>query len=223
MKEQWDNKYCYPNSNVLKNKMGITRETDLFDAERQITSLQILRLKNQPIVGRFDFKHLKDIHKQLFGNIYDWAGKVRTVDISKGELFCLSQNIDMYANEIFAKLKAEKYLSETPEDEIVGRLSYFFGEINALHPFREGNGRTQRVFTEYLAAVAGYHLDFSKITPEEMINASIKSFYRDYSDMNEIIKKSISALSLSERKRYLALFGSRLPSLKSLSERLQYK
>ncbi|MNC24298.1 Adenosine monophosphate-protein transferase VbhT [compost metagenome] len=89
---------------------------------------------------------------------------------------------------MFIKLKNENYLKGVPLNEVALRLSYYLGEINALHPFREGNGRTQRLFIEYLAEQAGYSVDFSQVTDKQMIEASAASFLCDYSKMDEIFK-----------------------------------
>lgn len=132
-------------------------------------------------------KHLQKIHKFLFEDIYSWAGELRHVNISKGNQFCLAQNLESYAESIFAKLKSDNYLVGV--DNIAHKLAYYLSEINVLHPFREGNGRTQRLFIEYLALNAGYRVDFSDVTPEEMIIASAESFAYDYAKINSMFER----------------------------------
>lgn len=83
-----DSKYCYPNSNVLKNKLNITDDKVLFEAEKELTTIRLKELQSNPIRGKYDFSHLKAIHKYIFQDIYTWAGKERTVEIGKGNLFC---------------------------------------------------------------------------------------------------------------------------------------
>lgn len=207
----WDSSYCYPNSNVLINKLGITDAEKLHCAERDITSLNISMIKAEPIPGAFDLNHLKHIHKEIFGDIYQWAGQLRTVDISKGNVFCLSRNLEMYAESIFSKLESEHFLINTDRQNIVERLSYYLSEINVLHPFREGNGRTQRVFIEYLAGVAGYHLDFSAVTPEQMIRASAEAFARKYDSMNAMFSDIISPCDTEEKEKYVDIFSAKCP------------
>lgn len=185
---EWDKEYCYPHSGVLINKLGIKDRDELVIAEREITSLKIAVAKAEPIHGNFDFEHLKRIHKFIFEDIYFWAGEFRHVNIAKGNHFCLHQNIEMYAAGIFGKLKSENYLLDS-EASIAHRLAYYLSEINVLHPFREGNGRAQRLFIEYLADHAGYKVDFSNISAEEMIVASAESFARDYTKINEMFEK----------------------------------
>lgn len=135
---EWDKEYCYPNSNVLINKLNIKTHAELLAAEREITSLKIAMAKSQPIEGDFDLEHLKRIHKFIFEDIYSWAGCLRHVNISKGNQFCLVDNLEMYGNSIFDKLKADNYLIDY-QGSIPHRLAYYLSEINVLHPFRDGN------------------------------------------------------------------------------------
>lgn len=184
---EWDEEYCYPSTNVLINKLNIKNTEDLSAAEREITAVKLAYAKQNPIIGDFDLKHLQRIHKFLFEDIYSWAGELRHVNIAKGNQFCLSQNLESYAENIFSKLKAEKYLVDA--ENIAHRLAFYLSEINVLHPFREGNGRTQRLFIEYLALNAGYRLDFSDVTPQEMIVASAESFACDYEKINSMFER----------------------------------
>lgn len=98
-----DSRYCYPDSDVLVNKLNIRDKDDLFTAEVELTSIRLNELQNDPIEGSFDFNHLKNIHKYIFQDIYDWAGKERTVEIGKGNLFCLVSCINEYAQSVFKK------------------------------------------------------------------------------------------------------------------------
>jgi cell filamentation protein len=186
-----DNKYCYPDSDVLINKLDIRDLEELHVFERKLTMLRLLELMDKPVSGKFDFKHLQAIHQYIFQDIYDWAGKVRTVDIAKGNMFCNVKFIDSQADEIFTKLKAEKYLAGLDEETFVKRLAYYFSEINALHPFREGNGRSQREFIRSLALKNGYFIYFDRVTGDEMLSASQKSFLCDYTEMEEVFRKCI--------------------------------
>ena len=188
-----DDYYCYPGSNVLKNKLGITNAELFEQAERKITYLRTMEAMKDQIPGGFDYNHLKKIHLFLFGDIFEWAGKPRTVNISKGTQFCRVEYIDEQIERVFAELSGEKYFKELlSREQVVKRLAYYLGEINAVHPFREGNGRTQRIFIYYLAHTLGYELDFSKVNSKDMILASAKAFNTDYSMMEEILGKIIS-------------------------------
>lgn len=190
---EWDKEYCYPNSNVLINKLNIKTHDELVAAEREITSLKIAVAKSQPIEGNFDLEHLKKIHEFIFEDIYSWAGWLRHVNISKGNQFCLADNLEMYGNNIFDKLKADNYLIDY-QGSVPHALAYYLSEINVLHPFREGNGRTQRLFIEYLAKNAGYSVDFSNVSAKEMIVASAESFACEYDKINEMFDRITTKL-----------------------------
>ena len=186
-----DKIYCYPDSDVLKNKMGIRDMEQLRRLEKQLTMLRILELVDKPIQGKFDLKHLQSIHRYIFQDIYEWAGKIRKVDIAKGNMFCNVKFIESQAEKIFGKLKEENYLQGLDEKEISVCLAYYFSEINALHPFREGNGRCQREFIRTLALHAGYVINFANVGREEMLKASEDSFLCDYGRMEQLFAKCI--------------------------------
>jgi len=204
---EWDNNYCYPNCFILKNKLNI-KDIDLFEeAERQITAVKILEIKMHPIRGNLDFEHLLNIHKYMFKELYTWSGKTRSVNISKGSQFCNYMFINNMGQEIFSKLQKENYLIGLSLEEIIVKLSYYLGELNAMHPFREGNGRAQRVLIEYLAQTAGYYIDFSEISSQEMIDASVDSFVCNYIKMENIFKKIIEPISEDEQKEFINLIS----------------
>lgn len=202
---QWDREYCYPESNVLINKLNIQDADALHTAEREITSLRLAAAKMQLIKGKFDMKHLQKIHGYVFGDVYQWAGKLRHVDIAKGNQFCLAMNLDTYGSNLFKKLEQEHYLINSNES-IPHRLAYYLSEINVLHPFREGNGRTQRLFIEYLASVAGYRVDFSQVSAEEMVVASADSFACDYERINRMFDRITMPISKDEQKQNIQFF-----------------
>lgn len=178
---------------VLKNKLGATTNEMLEDRERDITALRIAMLKANPISGNFDLKHLKAIHRFIFSPIYHWAGQIRQCSLSKGEtVFTFPERIEPELNKIFKQLKRENYLQGLNKENIAKKLAFYLGELNAHHPFREGNGRVQRIFISDLAYQAGYKLDFSHISQDEMIEASILAFRKaDYSLLEALILRSI--------------------------------
>lgn len=153
--------YCYPNTNVLINKFGVMDADKLEKIERDLTGFRILCLTKNPIQGSFDMEHLQDIHKYIFQDIYDWAGKLRVEDISKEVLFARHDYIISEGRKLFFNLKSEKYLANLSLDKFCERLAYYKSEINMLHPFREGNGRAIREFIRLLAAYNGYELKFT--------------------------------------------------------------
>ncbi len=93
--------------------------------------------------------------------------------MSKGaSLFCRHEFITSEGQRIFDQFRQENMLRSLPQDSFCDRLAYYFGEINALHPFREGNGRTQRVMLGDIARQAGYKIDFQSISRETMVAIS---------------------------------------------------
>lgn len=181
--------YCYKGTDILINKLNIINDEDLFNAERELISLRIYELNKKPLKGNFDFKHLKDIHKYLFQDVYRWAGDIRNCNIAKQDLFCLSEHIESYGNEIFDKLKKEKYFVDSDVETTINKLVELFADINALHPFREGNGRTQRIFIESLAKINGINLDLTLVSKEEMIVASHDSINGNYKKLRDMFRK----------------------------------
>ena len=145
-----DNKYCYEGTDILKNKLNIKNDEKLYEVERKLTALRTKDLYKKPVKGDFDLEHLKKIHKHIFQDIYEWAGEIRDVDIAKSNLFCLTQYIDTFANEIFTGLKKENHLKDLDKEEFSKRCAYYFCEINALHPFREGNAEVKENLLENL-------------------------------------------------------------------------
>lgn len=116
-----------------------------------LVSLRIAAFNDNHLKGNFDLEYLKSIHKYLFQDIYRLAGDIRNCNIAKQDLFRLSDYIEKYAKEIFDKLQEEKYFIEYDKETTLEKPVELFADINTLHPFREGNGRSQRVFIEMLA------------------------------------------------------------------------
>ncbi|MBO0689989.1 MAG: Fic family protein, partial [Candidatus Dormibacteraeota bacterium] len=148
--------YVDPASGVLRNRLGITDQTTLTAVERDMTYVTLGRLASRPLPGAYDLSHLQAFHREIFGAIYPWAGELRTVAIAKGELFCLPQHLQAAGSDLFSGLAREHHLRGLDRDPFLDRLTHYLGEVNALHPFREGNGRAQRAFAGQLARQAGY-------------------------------------------------------------------
>lgn len=192
--------YVYPNTEILKNKFGIRDSERLLEIEKTITlgAWQDIREGKIKIKKTFDYKHLKSLHKELFKDLYDWAGKERTVDISKpGTLFCRAMFIEEEAKRIFNNLKKDNFLKDIKDkSKFSEKLGQLFLDINMLHPFREGNGRSQRLFIGDLAKENGYYLEWTNISKEEMIQISkndnvkevAKIFKENLKEVNQDLK-----------------------------------
>ncbi|MDR1089259.1 MAG: hypothetical protein LBL23_08340 [Coriobacteriales bacterium] len=154
-----DSRYCYSGSNTLINLLNIT-DPSFVEAERRYTAVTTMEVSESPVRGSFDLAHLMAIHKAIFLDIFAWAGKLRDVNIAKGNQFCQSAYLVDYATELFDRLKAENYLAETDPSKLPVRLAY------------------------------GYHLDFSTVTDIEMVEASVMAFDLDYTKLNKLIAPS---------------------------------
>lgn len=168
--------YFDENIGDLRNLLGAKSSEELKELEPQIVFANELELESLKIPRTNDLAELLLIHRQLFKGVYDWAGKIRTVDIKKNaegaEYFLIVSKIQDAANYVFTELAKEEYLKNLPKENFVKRLAYFYDQLNYIHPFREGNGRTQRVFWNRIAKDAGYELDWSLIVGDENDEAS---------------------------------------------------
>ena len=183
-----DDTYCYPGTDVLRNKAEITNAEELDAYEGELSTLRSIEILESPVAGQFDLAHLQRIHLALFQDVYDWAGKIRTVDISRGNSrFANVRFIESAANDIFNKLARENWLKGLDAVALSKSLAHYLSEINALHPFREGNGRVQRIFISQLSQSAGYQLDYSDLEQEQIYRAMELAFNGDESILANLI------------------------------------
>lgn len=182
--------YVYPGSDVLINKEGIRDADELRRFEAEITAN---RMEHLPRAFPVTYDGYRRIHRYIFGPVYAWAGRERTVNISKnGHMFCLVPHITREMERRFTIIQAENFLHGLTRPQFTARAAEHICEINAIHPFREGNGRTQRAFLECLAEQAGYHLDVQRIEPGGWIDASVRSFRDgDYEPMHRVIRDAV--------------------------------
>ena len=166
--------YCYPGTTVLINLAGLCDAAQLEEFEAEAT---IQRFNQALPAGRLTRAHYRAIHRHLFQDVYAWAGKLRTVRISKGgSAFCYPEHIDREMRRLFAGLAQQKHFRELDAPTFAGRAAHFIAELNAIHPFREGNGRTLLSFLVMLAENAGHPLELDRLKPENMLTATIASF-----------------------------------------------
>lgn len=167
--------YCYPNSNVLVNKLNIHDNEKLSVIERKLVLLKLYELRQNKNIGNFDIHHFLSIHNFLFEDIYPFAGKIRSEDIAKDTFrFAKWEYIEEQLNSLLTKISNDN-LSQLSKKELAKKLAYYMAELNVLHPFREGNGRTIREFIRQLAYVNGYNLEMKNTIPQEMLLACIES------------------------------------------------
>lgn len=191
--------FCYPGTHVLVNKFDIRDQQDLMALERRISGARHMQLLENPIVGTFDLDHLQAIHRHLFQDLYSWAGEIRTEDIAKGgSIFCYSNNIKLYSDRLFSWLQKENFLKGLELEQFSEKLGLFASEINAIHPFREGNGRSTREFIRSLAQDAGYVLDYSKMDHQALVEAFVKSFSGDHSELAKVFRLNIGDVIINK-------------------------
>ncbi len=167
---------CYDGTTTLINKLDIRDEKELQSSEALITAYKAAELINKPLTSDFSFENYKDLHRFLFEDLYDWAGKLRTIALSKSAThFTAPDKIDDLGCRIFARIKKLNYFVDLSENEFINEISEMYHSLNMLHPFREGNGRTQRVFFVQLIRNAGYDIDFSTLNSDLLMIGSIQA------------------------------------------------
>jgi cell filamentation protein len=189
-----DDPYVYPGTLVLRNNYGIRDAAELARRENDAATVRLLQLRLYPLAGSYDIKHLRAFHRHIFGDVYPWAGEIRTVAIARTDLFALPQHIESFLAGELAELATERHLRGLDRDRIVDRLTHYLAEINAAHPFREGNGRTQRAFIGQLANQAGYRIAWELADPTRNIGASIAAMRGDNAPLQNMINELVEPL-----------------------------
>lgn len=172
---------------LLRNRLGIVDPIELKQVEAELTALRLVELQEEPLPGSYDLVHLQALHRFIFGDVYDWAGELRTVSIGKGDVFCLPQFIEPYAADVFGGLASKNYLRFRKRAEFLDGLADLFADVNALHPFREGNGRTQRAFLAQLASDAGWVLRWAAMDPDENVLVSQRAHRGDRAPLCDML------------------------------------
>lgn len=189
--------YLVPGTQTLVNRAGITDPEKLAVFEARMTHVRLAQLEagRVTIPGNWDLDHLLAYHRHIFGDVYSWAGSERSVAITKGTTaFASPQFIRAAAAKIFASLAASDHLRGLDRVRFVAEAAHLLSELNVLHPAREGNGRAQRAFLGGLAAQAGWHIDWSQITPEENVAASVAGYHGDERPMIALINRVTTAI-----------------------------
>ncbi len=182
----------YPGTKCLVNYFNIRDKTVLRKAEHFFVNVRSAGLFAHPLKGAFTFTRLKEIHSILFGDLYPSAGHLRRSEASKRKDFCRPEYIEKYADDIFSKLSKDEYLKKADDiDDFVNDLAFYMGEAEALHPFRDGNGRAIRFFFNQLVWNAGYVLHWNKADPDRMLEASIAAIDGDYQALVDVLEEII--------------------------------
>lgn len=191
MYEAKNSVYCYPGTNTLVNKLNIKDSKTLESYETSMVALKLMALVKKGITGNFDVAHFTSIHKFLFEDIYNFAGLFRNENIAKDYFqFAQWEYIDSELEKLLNQLKQENYLDGLSKEDFAKRLAYYWAELNVLHPFRDGNGRTTREFLRQLALKNNYKLNLQNVPAKELLNASIKSII-DTTDLEQLLLKCL--------------------------------
>lgn len=187
----WD-PYLDLGSGVLRNLLGITDRHELRRIEATLSASRIYDLTRVPLPGTYDLAHLQAFHRQIFGDVYDWAGELRTVGIGRGgTAFCRPEHLVGDAEELFAWLARTGRLRSLTRDAFADGLTELLSDLNALHPFREGNGRAQRAFAAQLAREAGHPLRWAGMDAAENVTACRAAHEGDTGPLRALLDKLI--------------------------------
>ena len=183
--------YTYPDSQVLINRFDITDDGQFIEMEKDFSELAIMEIEFSP--PPYDLRYWCSLHQTLFGDIYYWAGELRTIDIAKGTTrFCNINRIAPETNRLFNQLAQENYLVGLPYHSLIAKLAEYYSDLNVIHPFREGNGRAQRLLFEHIVINCGFKISFASVSPDEWIQANIDGYNCRYQTMTELFARCIS-------------------------------
>lgn len=182
--------YCYPPDHlVLRNKLNLRDAVQLDFFERELVAQ---RTTEEAPSGQFDLAHLRAIHRHLFQDVYDWAGELRTVEIAKGgNQFQFRQYITTGMADVHRRIVAAKFLKGLSARAFADKAGEIIGDINYVHPFREGNGRTQALYLEALAREAGHPIDLTQIVRASWMEASKAAHAGRYTPFGDCIHAAL--------------------------------
>lgn len=189
---RWDGYLIEPGSPVLRNKIGAHTVEDLRNAENDLLESRIAELRSRPdLVARtYDLTHVKGLHRQLFQDVYEWAGELRTVGMAKGDgeesSFIPPLDIERPVAHVASRIAESNLLRSVSADSLVGEVTYLYDYLNFAHPFREGNGRTQREFFAQLLAESGRGLAWHRIAMGDLHTACHQA--RTASDISPLMR-----------------------------------
>lgn len=185
-----DDTYCYPpNFTILKNKLGLPDQASLDRAER----LLVTKRTQEPFPnGDFDLAHLCALHRHLFQDVYEWAGKLRTVEIAKGgSQFQFCRYIETGMKDVHRRIHTHDYLRGLDRGAFASLAGEVMGDVNYVHPFREGNGRTQLYYFKQLAEQAGFDVMLSRLPHNDWMEASRQAHLGDYVLMSTCLRRTL--------------------------------
>ena len=201
-----DDPYVYPGTSVLRNRFGVRDAGELARREHDASSADP-RAAVEPLPGATTWRTCRRFTARSSATCTQWAGELRTVAIAKDEHDVRPAGAHRALPLRRAGRPAARELPARPAGRpVADRLRYYLAEINAVHPFREGNGRTQRAFVGQLAAQAGYHLAWEQLTPERNIEASVAAMRGDTAPLRQALGELMSPAARGGRDPRAASF-----------------
>lgn len=182
--------YCYRGTAVLRNRLDLCDDQILSEAERALSEIaaESIEFASPP----YDLAYLQSIHQRLFADLYEWAGELRTVDISKDEThFCTTSRIEPEARKLFDALAKANWFQDLDRSSLIRAAAELFGDLNVVHPFREGNGRAQRILFEHIIVNAGYEISWWPVDAQEWIQANIDAVVCDYAALTGVFERCV--------------------------------
>ena len=173
----WES-YLWPGSDVLRNKLGLRDRDVLQAAEYPLVAYRrnLIVSGAAGIPRTFDATHLKALHGFLFGDVYEWAGQYRTVDMAKGSTtFAEVAGIEQYLTIASVVAATGDAWSTVDAEQFAERIARAYGYLNQAHPFREGNGRAAKLWLAQLAEQSPWRLDYAAVSETEWVSACARA------------------------------------------------
>lgn len=184
-----DDPACYSGTRVLINLLDLRTQPELEAFEVEAVGHRSLQV---PPAGDFDAAHYRSLHHHLFQDVYPWAGQYRTIRTAKGaSLFCYPENIAKQMDKLFAVLDQPPFLPGADVDGFIAATADFLGYLNHIHPFREGNGRTQLYFVRLLGLRAGHPFRSESVERDAFLFAMVQSFYGNMDALVDELERMI--------------------------------
>lgn len=202
-------RYTYPGAEVLKNKSGIEDPHLAYALETEVAYYRLVEFSAHPIPGDFDLDHLRAMHRAVYADLWDWAGEIRTVDTgttNTGLAHCRPQFIVEQARIVFGGIERDDFLRNMDHDTVSDRLAYHWGETTALHPFRDGNTRIQRLFFHQMTTEAGWSIDWESINAgmDQFIHARLIAHGGNHEPLRDVLAPTLRPLEAAEKATGLA-------------------
>ena len=186
---------CYPDTTVLVNKLNLRTQEQLTQAEALLVTSCSAKLERDLPFENVDFDYYKNLHRQMFGDLYDWAGTVRKVNLSKkGTVFCDCNKIEELGQLQLKRLKKLKYLKNLSTVSFLDELTELYSDLNLLHPFREGNGRTLRLFVTLLVRNTDRDISWNGCDSDLLTIATIKAAQGDLTLLRSVFEEIVTEI-----------------------------